>query len=125
MFRFVWSAALPALLLTSQLAFGDEVRRTAFAAPLIGTWAPSADLCGRQHSAITIAKSAYAGPGGKCRVAWIVETPGPFGPSYGVHATCVGRDKTARAIDSIFRPEGDRLLVGGSFETLRPYQRCS
>jgi len=51
-------------------------------------------------------------------------TAGPFGPSYGVRAACAGPGKTVKAVDSIIRPEGDRLLVGGSFETLRPYQRC-
>ncbi len=124
MSRFFLPVILPILVLVSGAAQGDEVRRTAFAAPLIGTWAPSADLCANGDSAITIASNAYKGPDGKCRVAWIVETPGPLGPSYGVHAACAQRGKAPRATDAIMRPEGERLLIGNSFESLKPYQRC-
>jgi len=108
----------------SGAAHGDEVRRAAFEAPLVGIWAPSPDLCASGDSVITISKRAYESAGNRCELGWVVVTPGPFGPTYGVRASCAGPDKTVRAVDSIIRPEGERLLIGSSYETLRPYQRC-
>ena len=64
---------------------------------------------------------------GKCRVGWIVETPGSRGPNYAVHAQCESNGQAARAdvVNMILRPEGgDRVSIGKSFTDLKPYLRC-
>jgi len=111
-----------------QRAGADEVRHTTFPAVLIGTWAPSAELCAaKDKSSITIAATGYSTADGKCSVGWIVETAGSRGPNYAVHAQCEGDAQKARAdvVNVILRPESaDRVSIGKSFTDLKPYLRC-
>src|SRR5580704_3470207 len=112
----------------SQRAGADEVRHTTFPSVLIGTWAPSAELCAaKDKSNIAIAADGYNTADGKCSVGWIVETPGSRGPNFAVHARCEGDAQNARAdvVNMILRPEsGDRVSIGKSFTGLKPYVRC-
>ena len=125
-------AILPAILavsaLPAQRAGADEVRHTTFPSVLVGTWAPSAELCAaKDKSSITIAADGYSTADGKCSVGWIVETAGSRGPNYAVHAKCEGDTQNARAdvVNMILRPEGgDRVSIGKSFTDLKPYLRC-
>ena len=129
------AAALAAMLAAAQ---GDEIRRTEFAKPLFGTWAPADGHCDGK-AAISIAQSAYDTGKFGCKVLWIVETAGAFGPNYGIHAACERKSsekdaadasadpllEKARAENIIMRPQGDdRVLVGTTFEDLKPYRRC-
>jgi hypothetical protein len=126
------SAILPALLaasaLLAQRAAADEVRHTTFPSALVGTWAPSAELCAaKDKSNITVAADGYSTADGKCSVRWIVETAGSRGPNYAVHAQCEGDAQAARAdvVNMILRPEGgDKISIGKSFTDLKPYLRC-
>ena len=126
------SAILPAIValaaLPPQRAGADEVRHTAFPSVLVGTWAPSAELCAaKDKSNISVAADGYSTADGKCSVRWIVETPGSRGTNYAVHAQCEGDAQNARAdvVNMILRPEGgDRVSIGKSFTDLKPYLRC-
>jgi hypothetical protein len=126
------SAILPAILavsaLPAQRAGADEVRHTAFPSMLVGTWAPSAELCAaKDKSNITVAADGYSTADGKCSVRWIVETAGSLGPNYAVHAQCDADGQPARAdvVNMILRPEaGGRVSIGKSFTDLKPYVRC-
>ena len=112
----------------SQRAGADEVRHTTFPGVLIGTWAPSAELCAaKDKSNITVAADGYSTADGKCSVRWVVETAGSLGPNYAVHAQCEGDAQPAKqdVVNMIVRPEaGDRLSIGTSFTDLKPYLRC-
>jgi hypothetical protein len=126
------SAILPAILavsaLPAQRAGADEVRHTAFPSMLVGTWAPSAELCAaKDKSNITVAADGYSTADGKCSVRWIVETAGSLGPNYAVHAQCDADGQPAKAdvVNMILRPEaGGRVSIGKSFTDLKPYVRC-
>jgi len=110
------------------LAAADEVRRIHFAEALFGTWAPNADLCTKDDkSKIEISNLKYAGPEGNCSVRWIVETAAAGGTNYSVHAFCADPSKPADSTvtDLIIRSQpNERILVGKSFDALKPYQRC-
>lgn len=131
MMRTVFSI-LPAILavsaLLAPLADANEVRHITFPSVLVGTWAPSAELCAaKDRSNITVAADGYSTADGKCSVRWIVETPGSLGPNYAVHAQCQGDGQPAKAdvVNMILRPEaGDRVSIGKSFADLKPYLRC-
>lgn len=112
-------AALPAA--------ADEVRRGAFEATLIGTWAQSADLCAKDDkSNFAITASSYTGPDGTCAVEAIIETPAPKGANYSVRGRCQGSPQDQPHVASvIMRPDGaDQMSIGSSFAELKPYQRC-
>jgi hypothetical protein len=109
-------------------AGADEVRHTTFPPALVGSWAPSAELCAKKDkSIVAIASDGYNTANGKCSVRWIVETPGSLGPNYAVHAQCEADGQPAKAdvINMILRPEGsDKVSIGMSFTDLKPYLRC-
>jgi hypothetical protein len=121
-------ALLAVATLLAQRAGADEVRHTTFPSVLVGTWAPSAELCAaKDKSRITVAADGYSTADGKCSVRWIVETPGSRGPNYAVHAACEGDAQPAKpdVVNMILRPEGDdRVSIGKSFTDLKPYLRC-
>jgi hypothetical protein len=124
----ILSAILTVSALPSQRAGADEVRHTTFPSVLLGTWAPSAELCAaKDKSSITVAADGYSTAAGKCSVRWIVETPGSLGPNYAVHAQCEADGQPAKAdvINMILRPEGgDKVSIGTSFTDLKPYVHC-
>lgn len=112
---------------TVQLVAADEIRRAAITTSLVGTWAQSADLCAaNDKSNIVLAEAKFSGPDGSCNVETVVETAGVQGPNYSVRGRC-GEPSSggATVVNLIVRPQGgDRLLIGTSFEDLKPYQRC-
>ncbi|MBX9842290.1 MAG: hypothetical protein K2Z80_10835 [Xanthobacteraceae bacterium] len=110
------SAIAACLVLVSQVANGDEIRRTAFADGLLGTWALTAPQCeAGDKQNIEISKAKYVYGDDSCSVGWIVETAAPAGTNYAVHALCADRSQPAktRTVNLIIRPRGnDRILVG-------------
>jgi hypothetical protein len=124
----IFLAILAVSTLPSQRAGADEVRHTTFPSVLVGTWAPSAELCAaKDKSNIAIAADGYSTANGKCSVRWIVETAGSLGLNYAVHAQCEADGQPAKAdvINMILRPEGgDKVSIGTSFTDLKPYLRC-
>ena len=120
----IWGISIAA----SQAAIGDEIRHTRFSGALLGTWAPSQELCGaKDNSNITISEAQFSSPEGNCNVQWIVERAAARGATYGIHARCADPsqpDKTG-AVDLILWPQGsDRISIGKSFDDLKVYQRC-
>jgi len=119
---------LASSILILQSASGDEVRHTAFAGAIVGTWAPTADRCGaNDKSSIAISKTNYSDANGRCRVEWIVETAGSLGPNYSVHTTCADPSQPGKthAANLIIRPESNGgISIGTSFIDLKTYQRC-
>lgn len=114
--------------LTSQVAFGDEVRHTAFASALLGTWAHSKELCEvGDKSNIVISETKYSDSDMDCRVQVIVETAVPLGSNYSVRALCANSSdpgKTSIA-NLIIRPQSnDRISAGKAFDDLKSYERC-
>jgi hypothetical protein len=114
--------------LISQAANGDEIRRTAFADVLMGTWAMTAEQCeAKDKPNIVISKDKYADADGSCSVRWIVETAGAAGPNYAVHAFCAETTKPAKTktVNLIIRPNGnDRISIGTTFDDLKHFLRC-
>jgi hypothetical protein len=87
-------------VLTSQAAFGDEIRRTAFTSTLLGTWAHSKELCeANDKSNIVISEAKYSDSKGNCSVQVIVETAGTLGPNYSVaHCAPIHQTQVKRAL---------------------------
>ena len=74
---------LGALLMVSMVAAEEEVRQTAFADELLGSWAPTNALCQANNKAkITISEIMYHSPERTCGVLWIVETPAVHATNY-------------------------------------------
>jgi len=121
-------AAAAAMAASVTLAGADEVRRLHFNEALFGAWAPSAEACTKNDkSKIEISNLKYIGAEGSCAVRWIVETAAPAGTNYSVHAFCTDPEKPSdsKVADFIVRsqPNG-RIMVGKSFDSLKPYERC-
>ncbi len=115
-------------MLASQAVFGDEIRHTKFSAAMLGTWAPSQELCNaKDNSSIIISETQFRSSYGDCNVQWIVERAAARGVTYGVHARCAEPSQPDRvgALDLVLWPQGsDRISIGKSFEDLKIYQRC-
>ena len=114
--------------LTSQAAFSDEIRRTAFASTLLGTWARTIELCDmKDESNIVISEKRYIGSDKNCSVQVIVETAGALGPNYSVRALCADQSDPSKTniANLIIRPQNsDRISVGKAFDELKSYHRC-
>jgi hypothetical protein len=123
---FVLMLGVSALIL--QVAAGDEIRHTKFASALLGTWAPSRELCERKDkSSITISGAQFSSSDGRCEVQWIVERAASRGVTYGIHARCVDPSQPEKVseINLIIWPQGsDQISIGYAFDDLKIYQRC-
>jgi hypothetical protein len=121
------TVAMGAVLLLPGIAAADEVRHTSFGSFMVGTYAASEDRCGaNDKSGVTIAAARFSMADDACDVRWIVETVGRNGAYFSVHAACTRKDRSEpKVTDVIFQPAGDRrLLIGDSFDHLKPYVRC-
>lgn len=124
MMRTVSTAA--ALLLPA-IAAADEIRHTSFGSFMVGTYAASEDRCGANDAAaVTITATKFTMAEDACEVRWIVETIGRNGAYFSAHAACTRKDRSEPQVrDVIFQPATDRqLMVGDSFDNLKPYVRC-
>ncbi len=118
---------MAAVLLLPEIAAADEIRHTSFASFMVGAYAASQDRCAsNDKSNITIAETKFTMSDDACDVRWIVETVGRNGAFFSAHAACTGKDRSEpKVMDVIFQPAGDgRLLIGDSFDNLKPYMRC-
>ena len=128
--RTAATVVISVLFMTSRMAAADAdiVRRVAFPAALLGTWAENADQCATKDKSNVLIQSANYGDGsGSCVVRWIVETAGSRGTNYAVHALCTSAsqpDKT-QVVNIVIRPQSDgRAVMGRGFDNLKTYLRC-
>jgi hypothetical protein len=121
--------ALAIFALVSRTAAGDEIRRAALPAALLGTWGESSENCTTKDKSNVVMESAkYGDASGSCAVRWVVQTPSPQGTNYAVHALCTSAsDQTkTQIINIIIRSQGnDSALMGRSFRDLKIYHRCA
>jgi len=120
---------LGALLMVSVVAAEEEeVRQTAFADELLGSWAPTNALCQANDKAkITISEVMYHSPDRTCGVLWIVETPAVHATNYSVHGLCVDASQSSESdtSDLIIQAKAkDKIMVGRSLADLKSYYRC-
>ena len=119
---------LGVLLMVSMVAAEEEVRQTAFADELLGSWAPTNALCEANNKAkITISEIMYHSPDRTCGVLWIVETPAVHATNYSVHGLCVDASQSSEAdiSDLIIQARTkDKIMVGQSLADLKAYYRC-
>ena len=120
--------ALAILALVSRTAAGDEIRRAALPAALLGTWGENSENCTtKDKSNVVIESAKYGDANGSCAVRWVVYTPSAQGTNYAVHALCTSAsDQTkTQMVNIIIRPQGnDSASMGRSFRDLKTYQRC-
>jgi hypothetical protein len=115
-------------LLFVQAVHADEIRRTAFPALMLGTWAETAEQCAaKDKSNVVIEPAKYGDGAGSCAVRWIVQTSGSRGVNYAVHALCTSASlpEKTQIVNIIVRPQGEgQAVMGRSFDDLKNYQRC-
>jgi hypothetical protein len=121
--------ALAIFALVSRTAAGDEIRRAALPAALLGTWGESSENCTtKDKSNVVIESAKYGDANGSCAVRWVVYTPGWRGTNYAVHALCTSAsDQTkTQMVNIIIRPQdNDSASMGRSFRDLKIYHRCA
>jgi hypothetical protein len=110
-------------------AGADVVRHAAIPDAYLGTWAADAGKCGESDkAAVVLAAKAYTSSSANCSVDFVSETAGARGSIYSARLQCsnpAARGKTKSAVNLIIRPDSaDRILIGSSFDSLTPYQRC-
>lgn len=118
---------MAAVLLLPAIAAADEIRHTSFGSFMVGSYAASEDRCGaNDKSDVTISATKFTMADNACDVRWIVETIGRNGAFFSAHAACTRKDRGEPKVqDVIFQPADDRrLLIGDSFDNLKPYVRC-
>jgi hypothetical protein len=119
---------LGALLMVSVVAAEEEVRQTAFANELLGSWAPTNAICQANDEAkITISEILYHSPDRTCGVLWIVEIPAAHATNYSVHGLCVDASQSSESdtSDLIIQAKAkDKIMVGRSLADLKAYYRC-
>jgi hypothetical protein len=123
------TASLPFIVvLLSQAADADVVRRQAVPESLWGTWAPSAEICEQtDKSVFVLSAKTYVGSEMNCAVDWVSQTAGTRGSIYSVRLQCSGTAAGAARTPSnlvILPKAADQISAGSGFDSLKVYQRC-
>ena len=107
--------ALAISALVSRTAAGDEIRRAALPAALLGTWGESSENCTtKDKSNVVIESVKYGDASGSCAVRWVVETPSAQGTNYAVHALCTSASIRQNPDGQHYHPAaGQRQRVNG------------
>jgi hypothetical protein len=112
----------------STIANASDVRRSALPDSLQGTWAPSAEACGKSdQTKLVIATKKYTRGDAACDIFWVTVTAAPNGSNYSAHARCIDQStgKAYPPSNLLFRPtDSDHISVGAAIGKLTPYQRC-
>ena len=116
-------------VLVPQVAASYGVRLSAIPEAYWGTWVPAADVCrDANKSAIVLSGKAYVTSAVSCVVNYVAETPTPKGPIYSARLQCsnlAGRAPKKVANLIIRSGDADKISMGPTFDSLKPYQRCS
>jgi len=111
----------------SSVSLADVVRHSGVPEHFWGKWAPSADLCRDDKSAVVVSEKGYVTARESCKVQWVAETAGRNGPIYSAHLRCssLTMPEQTTALNHIIVPQdGGQLSAGPDFNELKPYQRC-
>ena len=116
-------------VLAPQVAVSYGVRLSAIPEAYWGTWVPTAEICkDADKSAIVLSAKAYVTSAVTCAVNYVAETPTPKGPIYSARLQCsnvAGRAPKKVANLIIRQGDADQISMGPTFDSLKPYQRCS
>jgi hypothetical protein len=111
----------------SNPSLADTVRHPGVPERVWGTWAPSADLCRDDKSAVTVSGKSYVTGQENCEVRWVVETAGRSGPIYSARMRCSSLVAPKQMTESdwiIVTNESGQLSVGPELKELKTYHRC-
>jgi hypothetical protein len=72
----------------SSPSLADTVRRSGVPERFWGKWAPSADLCRDDKSAVAVSEKGYVTAQESCEVRWVAETAGRNGRIYSAYMRC-------------------------------------
>lgn len=110
------------VVLLSQPAISDVVRRSTLPGPLWGKWASGNDDCGNR-SAIVISAKKYIDSGNNCDIRAISETADRRGIVYSARAQCSGPPVAQRNL-ILQSKDASHILVGSDFGNLKTLQKC-
>ena len=115
-------------VLVSHAALADVKRHKSIPESLWGSWAPSAEACGKADKfVIVVAAKSYVSPEANCSVDWVAETPGARGAIYSAHLQCSSAAQGNRKTISnviLLPKDSSQISVGADFNSLKTYQRC-
>jgi hypothetical protein len=118
--------ALPSLLviLASNVAIADVVRRDSIPAPLWGAWTTT----GSDLSVVELSAKTYTDNEARCAVKWVSEIPGATGPIYSAYLQCSSRSAPTGGqfpFNLIIWPRSsDEIALGPSFRLLKVFHPC-
>lgn len=121
--------AIAAATSMSHGALADVIRHEYVPKALLGSWAPSQDVCNKKDdkTVVVLSPKGYVGAGSNCTVAWVSETPGAKGAIFSAHLLCdKPGDKAQRTQSNLIMLPlgGDKVSLGSDFNNLKDYQRC-
>ena len=111
----------------SSPSLADTVRRSGVPERFWGKWAPSADLCRDDKSAVVVSEKGYVTAQESCEVRWVAETAGRNGPIYSAYMRCssLAVPEETTALNRVIVPnDSDQLSAGPDFKQLKTYHRC-
>jgi hypothetical protein len=120
-------AIIAVATLLSGPALADSVRHLDVPERLVGTWAPSTELCRDDKSTIVVSSRGYASTQESCEVQWVTETAGRDGPIYSARLRCAkpGAPEQKEEQNRLIVPRADgQFSAGSGFDDLKSYQRC-
>jgi hypothetical protein len=123
MFKTTFPTLL-AILLVSNVATADVVRRSSLPDSYWGDWTTTDS----NQIVIDLSAKTYADNEAKCVVNWVSETPAASGPIYSAHMQCSRRSDPAGKMfpmDLVIWPKSsDEIAVGPGFSSLKSLRRC-
>jgi hypothetical protein len=123
---FMCKTALLAILviLLSNVAIADVVRRDSIPAAYWGVWTTT----GPNLSVVQLTAKTYTDGEASCAVKWVSELPSATGPIYSAYLQCSSRSAPTRGqipVNLIIWPKGsDEIAVGPSFTLLKVFHPC-
>lgn len=118
--------ALPTFLiiLASNIAVADVVRRDSIPAPYWGAWTTT----GPNLSVVRLSAKTYTDGEESCAVKWVSEVPSASGPIYSAHLQCSSRSAPTKGqfpVNLVIWPRSsDEIAVGPSFTLLNVFHLC-
>jgi hypothetical protein len=113
-----------AILLISNLAMADVVRRSSLPDSYSGDWIATES----NQTVVGLSAKTYADNDANCVVNWVSETPAASGSIYSAHMQCSRRSDPAGKnfpLNLIIWPRSsDEIAIGPAFTSLKIFHRC-